>query len=723
MKALVILALALGITAAAASSRPAAAQLAARRGQLSIDQLIDIRHPSSPTWSPDGRWVAFVWDRAGVSRVYLAPADRTTPPRALDQAGSSLTGAFWSADGHALMIPREGDLWRVPIDAAGASAVWTTPSAEVNITPAPDATRVAFARDGALVVRELANGRETTLARDLKNVGNVSWSPDGSHVVYATGAQAIRHEQTPAYSGSKIIYTINENVPGQTFVVAAAGGTPKPLAVVGGFGPRRWIDATHFVFDRVSADFKRRTVYVVDIAGALRQAQGSPSDQSRAVEPRAIHDDVEQTFWSITGDANAAAQPSPDGKWIAFLSDRDGWDHLYVMPARGGEPVQITKGKFEAWRPQWSPDSQRIAFDANLPDHYGTRHLYIATIGADPSRASIAQVTTGSGTNVGPTWSPDGKRLLYQHTDANNSADLYVVDANAGAPVRLTDSMPSTVDRSVFVAPEMIHYAGPDGQQVPAWLFVPKNLDRSKKHPAIVWIHGDGINQNYDGWHVQRNYAVYYSFHQLLLQKGYVVIAPDYRGSIGYGRQWREGVYMDVGGKDAKDAWMAANYLKTLPYVDTTRVGVWGLSYGGFFTLIAITDQPKLFRAAVDVAGVVDYAMYYEDPYHGGWTTSRIGTPEQHPEVYANASPISHVDRLETPLLVLHGTADVNVPYLHSVRLIDELMKKGKGQLVSFMTYPGEFHYFTREHVLRDAWRRVDEFFEIHLKAGPTPSH
>ena len=130
---------------------------------------------------------------------------------------------------------------------------------------------------------------------------------------------------------------------------------------------------------------------------------------------------------------------------------------------------------------------------------------------------------------------------------------------------------------------------------MPGWLFVPKNLDRTKKHPAIVWIHGDGVNQNYDGWHVQRNYAVYYSFHQYLLQKGYVVFAPDYRGSIGYGRDWRKGVYMDVGGKDAKDAWMAANYLKTLPYVDADRIGVWGLSYGGFFTLIAMTDQPKLF--------------------------------------------------------------------------------------------------------------------------------
>ena len=174
---------------------------------------------------------------------------------------------------------------------------------------------------------------------------------------------------------------------------------------------------------------------------------------------------------------------------------------------------------------------------------------------------------------------------------------------------------------------------GPDGQ-TSAGVAVRAEGARSiaRSIPAIVWIHGDGVNQGYDGWHVQRNYAVYYSFHQYLLQQGYVVIAPDYRGSIGYGKAWREGVYMDVGGKDAKDAWMVTNYLKTLPYVDMDRVGVWGLSYGGFFTLIAVTDQPKLFRAAVDVAGVADYAMYYEDPYHGGWTASRIGTPEQNPE-------------------------------------------------------------------------------------------
>ena len=552
-------------------------------------------------------------------------------------------------------------------------------------------------------------GAETSIVKADDGIGGVAWSPDGRSLLYTSGGGSIRHEQTPAYSGSKIIYTINENVAGQTFVVSVSGGAPKPIAAGGGFGGRRWLDARHFVVDRTSADFKRRTTSAVDIDTG---------------DAKALHEDVEEKFWSMTGDAAGGAQPSPDGKWIAFLSDRDGWDHLYVMPARGGDAVQITKGRFEAWRPQWSPDSRRIVFDANEPDKYGTRHLYVAAIGDDPSHAVVSQLTQERGTDIAPIWSPDGTRVVFQHTDPWHSADLFVVDVPAaskatqmfGVPRRLTDSMPKGMNHEAFVAPEMVHYAGPDGRQVPAWLFVPKNRDRSKKHPAIVWIHGDGVNQNYDGWHVQRNYAVYYSFHQYLLQQGYVVIAPDYRGSIGYGRDWRTAVYMDVGGKDAKDAWMSAKYLATLPYVDTDRVGVWGLSYGGFFTLIAVTDQPTLFRAAVDVAGVVDYAMYYDDPYHGGWTASRIGTPDEHPEVYANASPLSHVDRLQRPLLVLHGTSDVNVPYLHSVRLIDELMKVGKGGLVSFMTYPGEFHYFTREHVLRDAWHRVADFFDANLK-------
>jgi len=684
-------------------------------GRLTMDALVDIRHPSSPLWSPDNRAVAFVWERAGVADLYVVPADGSSAPRALTRDGGAGSGIFWSADSATLYFIRGGQLMQVA--AAGGDApqpVWDDMPGR-SVTASPDGRLVAYlAGQGGggaseIRIRSLVDGSDRLVARAPASVDGVSWTPDGRRLALTSGGgrRSIRHEQTPEYSGAKIIYTITERVPvpaGPSYLVPVTGGTPVRYnpGDAGGRGGPRWVDETHVVFDRTT-DFTRRGVYVVDVISGRE---------------RLAYEVVKDRFWSMTGGADGGSQPSPDGRFVAFLSDADGWDHLHVMPAAGGEAVQITRGAFEAWRPEWSPDGTRIAFDSNEGDNPGQRHVYVATIGDDPAGATTRRLTSGRGTNIDPSWSPDGTKLVYQHTDPESPADLFVIDADTpdAAPVRLTDSLPAGIDRSAFVAPELVYYPGPDGQSVPAYLFVPPDLDRSQRHPAIVWIHGDGVNQNYDGWHVQRNYAVYYSFHQYLLQQGYVVIAPDYRGSIGYGSAWREGVYMDVGGNDFRDAGMAADYLKTLGYVDPDRLGVWGLSYGGFFTLLAVTDMPEVYRAAVDVAGVVDYAMYYEDPYHGSWTESRIGRPDQHPDVYAQASPISRIDNLVRPLLVLHGTADVNVPYLHSVRLIDELLKHDKGELVEFMTYPGEFHYFTREHVLRDAWTRVAAFFDRHLK-------
>ncbi|MGA2114206.1 MAG: S9 family peptidase [Bryobacteraceae bacterium] len=674
---------------------------------LTIEKLIEIKHPSDPIWSPDGHHIAFTWDLAGVSNLYVADADRQEEKPAAVTAFSEgqIAGAFWGHDGKSLCFPRNGDLWEVSAAGGQAHPVWTTSERESDMSISPDGARVAFVRSSGaghdLYVRLLAGGAETHLVHDASGIGGLAWSPDGAHLSYSAGSRTIRRDEAPEYSGAKIVYTITERTPGELWVVPSGGGKAVPLHVRAGFGGARWAGNSHLVFERESDDFKRRTILLADIASGAS---------------RPIHEDVEAQFWSIPGNAGSAGQPSPDGKWVAFLSDRDGWDHLYVVATAGGEAIQITKGRFEAWRPAWSHDSRKIAFDANVPDKPGDRRLGVADLSDGPAHAAVTYLTAGRGTDTAPVWSPDDSRLAYQHTDWQNSADLFAIGASpAATPVRLSDSMPAGIHRAALVEPEYVHFPGPDGQPVPGWLFVPRGLDRTRKHAAIAWFHGDGINQNYDGWHVQRNYAVYYSFHQYLLQKGYVVFAPDYRGSIGYGRAWRNGVYMDVGGKDAKDAWMGANYLKTLPYVDPERIGVWGLSYGGFFTLIAMTDQPNLFRAGVDVAGVVDYAMYYSDPYHGAWTASRIGTPEQNPQVYANASPISHIDRLAHPLLVLHGTADVNVPYLESVRLIDQVLKLGKGDLVTFMVYPGEFHYFTRAHVLRDAWRRVDDFFAENL--------
>jgi dipeptidyl aminopeptidase/acylaminoacyl peptidase len=706
----------LAMTVMLAWTPSAMAQSASSKPGLTIEQLLDIKHPSNPIWSPDGKHVLFVWDRAGVANLYVVNADGQGQAQALTSFHEGqVDSAFWNEDGDTVYFPHEGDLWKVPVSGGTPKPVWSKPDIRRDIVPSPDGRRVAFVRsnpaaaEGAnhgsdLIIRWLSDGTESTVAHDDVSIRGIVWAPDGASVAFTGGSKIIYHDESPSYSGAKIIYRVSEYVRGQMYALRLMGSKPVPIGTPGEYGGLAWVDATHLVFDGQSEDFKKYFIYIGNAAtGSMR----------------AIHEIDEEQFWSIPdwGEAGAQPWPSPNGKWIAFLSDQDGWDHIYVMPASGGDVVQITKGHFEAWRPAWSHDSTRIAFDANVEDRPGDRVIGIANISDNPARAAVTYITTGPGTNIEPRWSEGDGRLVFQHTDTRNSADLFTIATSAGAqPVRLTDSMPAGIDRSKLVEPQFVYFPGADGKPVPGWLFVPKNLDRTKKHPAIIWIHGDGVNQNYNGWHVQRNYAVYYSFHQYLLKQGYVVFAPDYRGSIGYGRDWRNGVFMDVGGKDAKDAWMSANYLKTLPYVDPGRIGIWGLSYGGFFTLIAMTDQPKLFRAGVDVAGVVDYAMYYSDPYHGDWTASRIGTPEQNPKVYANASPISRIDRLERPLLVLHGTSDVNVPYLESVWLIDEALKKGKGNLLSYMMYPGEFHYFTRAHVLLDAWHRVDDFFAFHLQ-------
>ncbi len=705
------IALLAGIAAAQTPTKPRA------HPKLTIDQLIAIKHPSGHQWTPDGSHVWFTYDSAGINNIWLAPANGSSAARPLTTYadGQNGNGGFWSNDGQTLFFPRDGGLFAVSSSGGAPHTAWPSAARAHSFALSPDGTRVAFvagapggANGGDLIVHTIATNTDQTVAHADSALGAPSWSADGANLVYTVGAHPaspIEHYASPPEIGPKLIFVATEFARGggggTTFTVPASGGTPRPVPGRSAFGRgSARIDATHTLSTRVSNGGLIRTTESID-------ANGGP--------PIILHVDTAEKFFSSVNTTNNAI--SPDHRWLLYTSDATGWDQIYVVPTAGGTPVQITKTPGEHWRAIWSHDSKRIAWDANTAEHPGTREIQVATIGADPANATIVTVTSGSGTNTAPQWSPDDERVLFQHTDARNSADLYVANAVANATVtRVTSSMPASIDKSQLVAPTLIHYPGPDGKPVPAWLFVPKNFDRTKKHAAIVWIHPDGVNQNYDGWHPDRNEAVYYEFHQYLLQQGYVVIAPDYRGSIGYGRAWRNDVYMDVGGKDAKDARLAAKYLESLGYVDPDRVGVWGLSYGGFFTLLAVTQEPTWFRAAVDVAGVADYKLYYDDPYHGGWTTSRIGTPDEHPEVYAKAAPMSHVDQIQHPLLILHGTADVNVPFIHSVLLVDHLLEAGKGDLVNFMVYPGEYHYFDRGFVVRDAWHRVDAFFRKNLQ-------
>jgi dipeptidyl aminopeptidase/acylaminoacyl peptidase len=328
---------------------------------------------------------------------------------------------------------------------------------------------------------------------------------------------------------------------------------------------------------------------------------------------------------------------------------------------------------------------------------------------------SIASLATGStepivrnrGVNRTPQFSSDGSMLVYERSAVEHPLELYSIPAKPGAQAtRLTNSLPPGLLPQDLIAPTAVYYPSrADGKQVPATLMVDKHLDRTQKHPAIVWIHGSGLDQNYLAWH-PGYYRMYYAMSQYLAQQGYVVLTPDYRGSSGYSRDWATGVSRDLGGSETQDVNAGADYLKTLGYVDPDRIGIWGLSYGGFMTLQSMVTDPTLFRCAIDVAGVGDWDTYTT----GGMILGRLGeTPVTDPELYDRSAPVKHLDKLVRPLLILQGTNDANVPFWETLKVIDNLEKLGKP--FDMAIYPGETHFFRRAYVLRDAWKRSEAFF------------
>ena len=667
------------------------------RGSITIERIAAIKHPSNAAWSPDGTYVAFLWDDAGSQNLFLVtpgeePAALTDFSPNPDDLAGDIRRFEWISS-RQILFSHEDKLWTV--STSGELAQIPAIEGTRGFAVSPDKRRIAMVREGQLSVASI-DGRGLVSLADFKDhlrpTGPV-FSPDGRHLAF-TASRFQRVVDILAYNGNKQGLYRNEMSDWKVGLIAVDGGEPVWIAGDGRPSSVQWIDDRSVLFQRISRDMKTREILVASLDG----------------KTRTLRTDRDPRWWSpIRRDARTVV--SPDRKQVAFSSDESGWSHLYVMPTDGSaEARQLTPGEFEAGFGSWSSDSKRIAFYDNQAS---PMERFVRVVDAETGR--IEPVVTQKGVNYWPRFSPDGRRVVLERTDPESSVDLYVADVEAnGALTRLTDSMPGEIKKSDLTPPEPVYFPSRvDGKQVPASLFVRKGLDRSRKHPAVVWIHGSGSDQNFLGWH-PFSYRMYYSANQYLAQQGYVILAVDYRGSSGYGRDWGTGHHLDLGGPDALDVASGADYLKTLPYVDPDRIGVWGLSYGGFLTLQVLIHTPALFRCGIDVAGVSDWATWGLES-NGGWITGRMSTPKDNPAGYLQSASIKHMETLERPLLILHGTADVNVAFRESLNLIDVLLKMGKD--FDFEAYPGELHFFRRAHILRDAWRRTERFFDTHLKA------
>lgn len=671
------------------------------RGSLTIERISEIKYPTSPVWSPDGTRVAFLWDAAGKQDLFVAtpgqpPVQITDFPVDPDLLTSDLATPVWTTP-QQLLFGKDGQLWRAGVDGQPPARVSGLPDAG-NFTLSPDRKQIAFVRQGQLWLASLAaltQRRLTTLAPPLSAAPPV-FSADGRWLAFTASNAGLDTEDLP-WNGGLVRSMAAATADRRLGIISAQGGDVAWVPTVGAVSGVQWTHGGAIVYQELSPDGKTRAIKTAAIDAA----------------PRTLWRDRDERWWSpTTRDSRLAV--SPDGTRLAFVSDRTGWIHLYVMPTDAADESQaraLTSGTFGVGLPSWSPDGARIAYHHSVAGNQMERFVSVVTL--DSGRHE--RVVSDNGVNIDAAFSPDGARLAFQRTDVHNSLDIYVTEARAGGRlVRVSDSMPDGLDPSSFPLPQPVHFPSRlDRKPVPGTLMVAKNLDRTRKHPAIVWIHGSGSDQNYLGWH-PGSYRMYYSASLYLAQQGYVVLTPDYRGSSGYSRDWATGVHMGLGISDAADVASSADYLKTLDYVDPDRIGVWGLSYGGYLTLQSMTRDPLLWRCGINVAGVVDWATY-----GAGYTTPRLGTPVENPEVYRESAPIYHMEKLVRPLLVLHGTNDRNVAFRDSLRLWDVLLKLGKP--FEMGVYPGEIHFFRRAHILRDAWRRAEDFFDRHLK-GPSMS-
>ncbi len=424
-----------------------------------------------------------------------------------------------------------------------------------------------------------------------------------------------------------------------------------------------------------------------------------PSDGSMRVLDRQ-HDDA----W-IAGPGIGWSLGPGDVGWMTdgrfyFQSERTGYSHLYAVDLKTGVVDALTSGDFAVFSPRLNRDGTEWLFSSNEGSPF-ERHTYrMPANGGQRTR-----VTTMPGRND-TVFGPDDRTMGILQSYSNKPPEIYIQEMArrlgrvSSEPKRVTFSPTDEWLSYPWRDPEVITFAASDGESVPARLYEPETPNGA----AVLFVHGAGYLQNVHRW--WSSYFREYMFHNLLCDLGYVVLDVDYRASEGYGRDWRTAIYRHMGGRDLQDYVDASAYLQTRYRIPAERIGIYGGSYGGFITLMALFTEADSFGAGAALRSVTDWA-HYNHPY----TSNILNTPETDSIAYVRSSPIYFAEGLEDPLLIAHGVVDMNVHFQDVVRLAQRLIELGKDDW-EMALYPVEGHGFEEPTSWTDEYRRILELFE-----------
>jgi dipeptidyl aminopeptidase/acylaminoacyl peptidase len=720
-------------------------------------------------WNPPGtKWSEPMWTYRVRAQAGARPERLTEAQN--DSAGPLFADGSYSKDRRLKAVAYEGDLYLVDMRAGTSRRLTQTVENEGAPTMTADGSGAYFVRDNNVFyidltrsfVRQVTDVRNGPAPRDstyagqrgalrtdqtrlfdalrerarldsmsrgdrrahealqprpvylgqTERLGQVSISPSGNALLFTTNTPATSPRQTdvPAYV-TQSGYT--EQLRVRTKVGDEQGASRVGLMLIGG-GDVKWINAIPGDTSRTAGNAFASgwndagdAVLVVAVARNNKTRYIHRVDTTGAVK---TIDTLRDSAWVLggCGGANACGTRAGwiDGTRVYFTSEADGFAHVYSANSDGSDRKQLTSGKWEVLDVLLSADR---------------KSFYLSTSESSPFDAQFYRMPIGGGMRERITPQPGGHAVVLSpdeqwatdvHSTVNRPPELHLIRnrANNTEMVKLTTSQTAEWLAFKWTVPEIVMIPGSDGIKVPAHIYKPKDMNAQPNGAAVIFVHGAGYLHNVGNF--WSSYPREYMFNHYLASKGYVVLDIDYRGSAGYGRDWRTAIYRWMGGRDLQDQVDGSKYLQREFGINPERIGMYGGSYGGFMTLMALFTEPKQFGAGAALRSVTDWAHY-----NHAYTSNILNTPQADTLAYRRSSPIFFAEGLEDPLLMAHGMVDVNVHFQDIVRLSQRLIELGK-QNWELAVYPMEDHGFVRPDSWTDEYTRIFNLFEKNL--GPS---
>ncbi|MEP6569432.1 MAG: prolyl oligopeptidase family serine peptidase [Acidobacteriota bacterium] len=688
----------------------ARAQTETQVKQFTLEQVMSAPFPADLVAAPVGGSVSWVQIAKGSRNIWVA-----SPPEYKGRQLTSYNGddgedigeLVWTADAKAIIYTRGGDLdnfgespnprsspeepkqrlWIVALDGKPPRQLAEGHSAAIS----PKGNLLAYISQQKIwSVKLEGTDKPAALVQAKGQSDSLRWSPDGSKLVFVSSRR--EHSFVGVYDlAAKNVRYLDPSVDRDSDPVWSR-------------------DSKQVAFIRIPAS-REAAAFAPKRSGEPWSIRVANAETGEAREVWKADRNTGSVFRNIVAD-NQLIWSSDDR--IVFPWEKDGWTHLYSISVAGSpsaKPVLLTPGEFEVEHVSASADGKEIIYSSNQTD-IDRRYIWrVPAAGGKQARAVTGEIIAGNGIEWAPVETSDGKGVAFLHSDARRPGRAGIQIGTASIQDLASQTVPTEFPESSLVKPAPVIFDSADGMKIHAQLFLPANLDKTKRHPAIIFFHGGSRRQMLLGWHYMYYYRNAYAMNQYLANHGYIVLSVNYRSGIGYGMEFREALnYGATGGSEFNDVMGAGMYMRNRSDVDPQRIGLWGGSYGGYLTAMGLARASDLFAAGVDMHGVHDWNIVVRNFVP---TYDPLAKPDA-ARLAFESSPLSSMKTWRSPVLLIHGDDDRNVPFSETVHLVEALRNQG----VEFeqLIFPDEIHDFLRHEDWLRAYHASSDFLDRHLK-------